>query len=49
MGLEDLEGCERFFSRSNAMAGLVRYASTFHRLQTLSTLRTPTLTRLTRT
>ncbi|KAJ7852551.1 hypothetical protein B0H13DRAFT_2238171 [Mycena leptocephala] len=37
MGLEDLEGCERFFSRSNAMAGSVRYASVFHRLQTLST------------
>ncbi|KAJ7936025.1 hypothetical protein B0H13DRAFT_1853726 [Mycena leptocephala] len=30
MGLEDLEGCERFFSRSNTMAGSVR-------LQTLST------------
>ncbi|KAJ7893241.1 hypothetical protein B0H13DRAFT_1886386 [Mycena leptocephala] len=37
MGLEDLEGCERFFSRSNAMAGSVQYASVFHRLQTLST------------
>ncbi|KAJ7926303.1 hypothetical protein B0H13DRAFT_2229407 [Mycena leptocephala] len=37
MGLKDLEGCERFFSRSNAMAGSVRYASTFHRLQTLLT------------
>ncbi|KAJ7912929.1 hypothetical protein B0H13DRAFT_1712828 [Mycena leptocephala] len=37
MGLEDLEGCERFFSRSNAMVGSIRYASAFHRLQTLST------------
>ncbi|KAJ7861333.1 hypothetical protein B0H13DRAFT_2282463 [Mycena leptocephala] len=37
MGLEDLEGCERFFSRSNTMAGSIRYASAFHRLQTLST------------
>ncbi|KAJ7027673.1 hypothetical protein C8F04DRAFT_964922 [Mycena alexandri] len=36
LGLEDLEGCERFFSRSNSMAGSVRYASVFHRLQTLT-------------
>ncbi|KAJ7744928.1 hypothetical protein B0H16DRAFT_1463071 [Mycena metata] len=36
MGLEDLEGCERFFSKSNANAGSVRYASIFHRLQTLT-------------
>ncbi|KAJ7865979.1 hypothetical protein B0H13DRAFT_2670813 [Mycena leptocephala] len=28
MGLEDLEGCERFFSRSNAMAGSIRTLST---------------------
>ncbi|KAJ7175601.1 hypothetical protein C8R46DRAFT_1160846 [Mycena filopes] len=37
LGLEDLEGCERFFSRSNANAGSVRYASAFHRLQALTT------------
>lgn len=33
LGLEDLEGCERFFSKSNALASSVRYASTFHRQQ----------------
>ncbi|RDB20084.1 hypothetical protein Hypma_012873 [Hypsizygus marmoreus] len=33
MGLEDLEGCERFFSKSNALAPSVRYASVFHRKQ----------------
>ncbi|KAJ7745632.1 hypothetical protein B0H14DRAFT_3097129 [Mycena olivaceomarginata] len=27
LGLEDLEGCERYFSRSNALAKSVRYAS----------------------
>ncbi|KAJ7776375.1 hypothetical protein B0H16DRAFT_1659775 [Mycena metata] len=36
LGLEDLEGCERFFSRSNALATSVRYASIFHRKQTLA-------------
>ncbi|KAG6839200.1 hypothetical protein C0991_004959 [Blastosporella zonata] len=30
MGLEDLEGCERFFSKSNALAASTRYASAFH-------------------
>lgn len=30
LGLEDLEGCERFFSKSNALATAVRYASVFH-------------------
>ncbi|KAG6809552.1 hypothetical protein H0H92_015829 [Tricholoma furcatifolium] len=30
MGLEDLEGCKRFFSKSNHLAASVRYASTFH-------------------
>lgn len=30
MGLEDLEGCERFFSKSNALASSLRYASVFH-------------------
>ena len=33
MGLEDLEGCERFFSKSNALASSVRHASIFHRKQ----------------
>ncbi|KAF6742162.1 hypothetical protein DFP72DRAFT_994580 [Ephemerocybe angulata] len=33
LGLEDLEGCERFFSKSNALAGSGRYASGFHRKQ----------------
>ncbi|KAJ7019595.1 hypothetical protein C8F04DRAFT_1214298 [Mycena alexandri] len=36
LGLEDLEGCERFFSKSNAMATSVRYASVFHRRQILA-------------
>ena len=36
LGLEDLEGCERFFSKSNALAGSTRYASTFHRRQLIS-------------
>ncbi|KAJ3562925.1 hypothetical protein NP233_g9276 [Leucocoprinus birnbaumii] len=33
IGLEDLEGCERFFSKSNALAASTRYASRFHRQQ----------------
>jgi len=33
MGLEDLEGCERFFSKSNGLASSLRYASVFHRQQ----------------
>ena len=33
MGLEDLEGCERFFSKSNALASSLRYASVFHHQQ----------------
>lgn len=33
MGLEDLEGCERFFSKSNALASSVRYSSAFHHKQ----------------
>ncbi|KAJ6487579.1 hypothetical protein C8R45DRAFT_827790 [Mycena sanguinolenta] len=37
IGLEDLEGCERFFSRSNALAKSVRYASKFHRRQEITT------------
>ncbi|KAJ3552822.1 hypothetical protein NP233_g12786 [Leucocoprinus birnbaumii] len=36
MGLEDLEGCERFFSKSNALASSVRYASVFHRRQAIT-------------
>ncbi|KAJ7266177.1 hypothetical protein C8J57DRAFT_1436117 [Mycena rebaudengoi] len=37
MGLEDLEGCERLFSKSNALARSVRYSSVFHRRQTIAT------------
>ncbi|KAJ7109537.1 hypothetical protein C8R43DRAFT_1091755 [Mycena crocata] len=37
MGLEDLEGCEHFFSRSNGLAKSCRYASRFHRQQEIST------------
>ena len=37
LGLEDLEGCERAFSKSNALAGSIRYASIFHRTQTIAT------------
>jgi hypothetical protein len=37
LGLEDLEGCERFFSKSNALAKPVRYASRFHRQQEITT------------
>ncbi|KAJ7300570.1 hypothetical protein DFH08DRAFT_725213 [Mycena albidolilacea] len=36
MGLEDLEGCERF-SRSNGLAKSCRYASRFHRQQKITT------------
>lgn len=36
LGLEDLEGCERFFSKSNALAPGTRHASTFHRCQAIS-------------
>ena len=35
LGLEDLEGCERFFSLSNALAASTRYTSTFHRHQAI--------------
>ncbi|KAJ7789588.1 hypothetical protein B0H14DRAFT_3094898 [Mycena olivaceomarginata] len=37
MGLEDLEGCETFFSKSNALASTTRYATAFHRQQAIST------------
>ncbi|KAJ6614479.1 hypothetical protein B0H10DRAFT_2221215 [Mycena sp. CBHHK59/15] len=37
MGLEDLEGCESFFSKSNALAATTRYATAFHRQQAITT------------
>ncbi|KAJ7143092.1 hypothetical protein C8R43DRAFT_954234 [Mycena crocata] len=37
MGLEDLEGCERYFSRSNGLAKSCRYANRFHRQQEITT------------
>ncbi|KAI0052976.1 hypothetical protein FA95DRAFT_1601333 [Auriscalpium vulgare] len=37
LGLEDLEGCERAFSRSNPLAPTTRYASAFHRQQDIAT------------
>jgi hypothetical protein len=37
LGLEDMEGSEQFFSVSNSLARSVRYASVFHRLQTITT------------
>ncbi|KAJ7894664.1 hypothetical protein B0H14DRAFT_3854252 [Mycena olivaceomarginata] len=37
MGLEDLEGCERYFSCSNALARSCCYASRFHRQQEITT------------
>ena len=36
LGLEDLEGCERFFLRSNALASSIRHASVFHWRQAIS-------------
>ena len=35
LGLEDLEGCERFFSQSNALASSTRYSSIFHQRQAI--------------
>ena len=35
LGLSDLEGCEHLFSRTNELAGVYRYASAFHRHQSL--------------
>ncbi|KAJ7776444.1 hypothetical protein B0H16DRAFT_1659785 [Mycena metata] len=35
VGLEDLEGCEKFFSKSNALAATTRYATVFHRQQAI--------------
>ncbi|KAJ7730827.1 hypothetical protein B0H14DRAFT_2409539 [Mycena olivaceomarginata] len=37
LGLEDLETCERFFSKSNGLARAVRYASVFHCRQAIVT------------
>ncbi len=36
LGLEDLEGCERFFSKSNSLANSTCYASAFHRQQSIT-------------
>ncbi|KAJ7893589.1 hypothetical protein B0H13DRAFT_2234716 [Mycena leptocephala] len=36
MGLEDLEGCERYFSHLNALAKSCCYASRFHRQQEIT-------------
>lgn len=35
LGLNDLEGCESFFSLSNGLASSTRYASVFHRQQAI--------------
>ncbi|KAJ7832527.1 hypothetical protein B0H14DRAFT_3087771 [Mycena olivaceomarginata] len=37
MGLEDCEGCESYFSKSNALASTTRYSSVFHRHQAITT------------
>ncbi|KAF8217890.1 hypothetical protein K438DRAFT_1901005 [Mycena galopus ATCC 62051] len=37
IGLEDLEGCEHYFSRSNGLTKSVQYASKFHRRQEITT------------
>ncbi|KAJ6491230.1 hypothetical protein DFH09DRAFT_1252650 [Mycena vulgaris] len=37
VGLEDLEYCETFFSKSNTLAASTRYASRFHRQQAIAT------------
>ncbi|KAI0038697.1 hypothetical protein FA95DRAFT_1505189 [Auriscalpium vulgare] len=37
LGLEDLEGGERVFSKSNALAASLRYSSVFHRKQGIAT------------
>ncbi|KAI5985962.1 hypothetical protein EDD15DRAFT_2175409 [Pisolithus albus] len=36
LGLEDLETCERTFSKSNALASTVRYSTAFHRQQAIN-------------
>ena len=35
-GLEDGEGCERYFSMMNALAGITRHMSVFHRRQAIA-------------
>ncbi|KAJ7075040.1 hypothetical protein B0H15DRAFT_925551 [Mycena belliarum] len=37
VGTEDLETCECFFSKSNALASTTRYATAFHRKQAITT------------
>ncbi|KAF8145917.1 hypothetical protein K438DRAFT_1629234, partial [Mycena galopus ATCC 62051] len=37
MGLEDCEGCESFFSKSNALVSTTRYSTVFHRQQAITT------------
>ncbi|KAJ7779311.1 hypothetical protein B0H14DRAFT_2962618 [Mycena olivaceomarginata] len=37
MGLEDCEGCESWFSKSNALASTTRYSTVFHRHQAIAT------------
>jgi hypothetical protein len=37
VGLDDLEICETFFSKSNALAPSTRYATAFHRRQAIAT------------
>lgn len=37
VGLEALEGCEAYFSKSNALAATTRYASRFHQQQAITT------------
>ncbi|KAF8516427.1 hypothetical protein BU17DRAFT_76640 [Hysterangium stoloniferum] len=37
LGLEDLEGCERAFSKLNDVAPAVHYVSAFHRMQAITT------------
>ncbi|KAI6094410.1 hypothetical protein F5141DRAFT_1191877 [Pisolithus sp. B1] len=37
LGLEDLETCERMFSKSNTLASTLRYATTFHQQQAINT------------
>ncbi|KAJ7803082.1 hypothetical protein B0H14DRAFT_3778815 [Mycena olivaceomarginata] len=37
VGLEDLEECESYFSKSNALASTTRYSTAFHRQQAIAT------------
>lgn len=36
VGIEDGEGCERFFSASNSLASITRHQSSFHRRQSIA-------------